>query len=80
MTPERQQQLETLERALEPLLYPEYRRGLEEGRKQGTLHAVRELEGEVTRYADAGTLYENLELARSLAKAAVWLREKLKPE
>lgn len=78
MTPERQAQLEALERAIEPMLYPEYRRGLEEGRKQGMIFAVHELEAEVARFADAGTLEQNADTARALARAAGWLREKHK--
>ena len=78
MTPERQTQLEAVERAIEPLLYPEYRRGLEEGREQGVRFAVHELEAEVARFADAGTLEANKEIAMALAKAAGWLRAKHK--
>ena len=76
MTPERQEQLEQLARSLEPLTYPEYRRGLEEGREQGIIFAVQAMEAEVTGWADNGTLDANKELALALAKAAGWLRRK----
>jgi hypothetical protein len=43
----------------------------------GYLAAIQDLECEFTRMADAGTLQENIELGRALAKAAVWLRRKM---
>lgn len=75
MSPERQAQLEALEKSLAPFFAEARDAAFKNGQDSGYRLAIYDMEREVADIVTRGKMEEKRELAGALAKAAGWLRD-----